>query len=216
MLKVTHLSDTHGRHENVEELPAGDILIHSGDATNLGTFKEAEYFFEWFNNRPFNHKIFVPGNHDFLFEESKTNWEDLLDENTYVLINDSIVIEGILFHGVSYQPAFLHWAFNLGEPDLQKEWEKIPDDVDVLITHSPPFGILDKNSFFENCGSKSLFDKISKLKNLKANLFGHIHEDAGDKIINEVLYINASFLENGIKTNPVRNFLLNKKKALIF
>jgi Icc-related predicted phosphoesterase len=35
-------------------------------------------------------------------------------------------------------------------------WSKIPKDTDILITHCPPYGILDKSAKDKHGGSKSL------------------------------------------------------------
>ena len=39
------------------------------------------------------------------------------------------------------QPVFGNWGFNIerGDP-IQKKWDMIPDDTDILITHGPPIG----------------------------------------------------------------------------
>ena len=69
----------------------------------------------------------------------------------------------------------------------------IPKDTDVLITHSPAYGILD---FDDNIhyGSEELLDKISTLS-LKAHLFGHIHAQYGIDIISNTLFSNGAILD---------------------
>lgn len=36
-MKILHLSDTHGLHRRLKDMPAADVLIHTGDLTNNGT-----------------------------------------------------------------------------------------------------------------------------------------------------------------------------------
>ena len=66
-MKIVCLSDTHNCNEEIS-VPDGDILIHSGDATIRGTMLEVEEFLSWFASLPHPYKIFVAGNHDWLFE----------------------------------------------------------------------------------------------------------------------------------------------------
>jgi len=67
----------------------------------------------------------------------------------------------------------------LSEKELKKKWALIPENTDILITHGPPFGMLDKNIDGTYCGSKSLSDNLLRL-NLKVHIFGHIHEAYGE------------------------------------
>jgi Icc-related predicted phosphoesterase len=95
---------------------------------------------------------------------------------------------------------------------LNRYWDNIPDDVDVLITHGPAFGIADevkegKTGKVENVGSKSLLKKIETLKtlNLEYHLFGHIHECYGYCNVENYTAINASLLTS--KTSKTSNTL---------
>ena len=56
----------------------------------------------------------------------------------------------------------------------------MPKQVDILITHCPPFGILDKANSNKNGGSKAL-QAISAHRKPKYHIFGHIHEGFGHK-----------------------------------
>jgi len=67
MPKIVCLSDTHNYNEEIA-VPDGDILIHAGDATLRGTIPEIEAFLAWFSRLPHKHKVFVAGNHDWLYE----------------------------------------------------------------------------------------------------------------------------------------------------
>merc|ERR1712048_615217 len=73
----------------------------------------------------------------------------------------------------------------------QKKWEKIPVDVDVLITHTPPYGYCDCNSAGLRTGCDELRKAIEE-RNVSVNVSGHIHEGYGYKADNVTLYINAS------------------------
>lgn len=59
------------------------------------------------------------------------------------------------------------------------EWSKIPSDVEILITHTPPFAIHDTTRHGKNAGCKFLADRIQQLSGLRLHVFGHIHEAHG-------------------------------------
>ena len=65
-MKIVLISDTHGLHDKIL-LPQGDMIIHAGDVSNKGTYGEVTSFLHWFKNLPFKHKVFIAGNHDFIF-----------------------------------------------------------------------------------------------------------------------------------------------------
>lgn len=47
-ISVVCISDTHGAHSNIADLPEGDILIHGGDFTLHGKEEDAISVNEWF------------------------------------------------------------------------------------------------------------------------------------------------------------------------
>ena len=63
-MKILHLSDTHGCHRRLIDLPEADIVVHSGDFCMVGSEAEAIDFLNWFCDLPYAHKIFICGNHD--------------------------------------------------------------------------------------------------------------------------------------------------------
>ena len=72
-MKITHISDTHNKHNQLNgKLPGGDLLIHSGDISSLGRKREVESFIKWFNGIDnYTNKIFIAGNHDMSFDSEK-------------------------------------------------------------------------------------------------------------------------------------------------
>ena len=196
-LRLVCISDTHLQHGF--NVPDGDILIHAGDMTSIGNFPQLMKFHEWIRRLPHQKKICIAGNHDWLCETDPALARSLLQDVIY-LDNNETVIAGVKFYGSPYQPEFNNWAFNLNRcsNDLKENWDKIPDDVNVLITHGPPMDILDcLPSSFEHCGKKKLgcYDlaqRIKQLKQLKLHVFGHIHAGYGELHQEGVRYINAS------------------------
>lgn len=192
MIRIICLSDTHNRHEQIN-VPDGDILIHAGDATNRGTIDEIVLFDEWFSNLPHPHKIFVAGNHDWLFETNNIRARKLLDSSIYYLQDSTVEIENLKIYGSPWQPRFYDWAFNLNRgAELAEKWKLIPDETDVLITHGPPNGILDevqRRYFVENTGCEELRKRVETIRP-RLHVFGHIHcgygtmETFGTKFVN--------------------------------
>lgn len=196
-MEITFISDTHGLHDQMtDDLPGGPILIHAGDVTGRGTMTEINRFLDWFTGLPYTHKIFIAGNHDFGFEVVRHNTEEgiRIPDNVIYLQDDFVVVEGIKIYGTPWQPRFFDWAFNLNRGEqLAEKWKMIPDDTDILVTHGPPFGILDRTKEGLNVGCDDLFNRILDVKP-KIHVFGHIHEGYGMNNIDGTTYINASML----------------------
>lgn len=180
-MKILHLSDTHGQHYKIPSLPKADVLVHSGDFTISGAENEAIDFLNWFCDQPYAYKIFISGNHDECLYRSHIEG---LDPNVYYLCNSGVEVKGIKFYGV---PMFMYDCLT---EQQSRNYTKIPSDTNVLITHSPPFGILDCDEGI-NYGSHELLAQLSSL-NLKAHLFGHIHSQQGRININGTVFSNGS------------------------
>lgn len=191
-MRLVCLSDTHNFHHDIP-IPEGDILIHAGDCTDGGTRNETNNFLNWFSKQPHSYKILVPGNHDFYFEkeEQQTN----VPANIHLLIDSGIKIDGFQFWGSPVTPGLGNWAFNRERgPDIRKHWELIPQKTDLLITHTPPYGILDEISSGIKLGCEELM-RILKIVQPKYHFFGHIHHAAGSRKQSFTHYFNLSILD---------------------
>lgn len=201
-LIIDILSDTHNQHKKFI-CTGGDILIHAGDATLGGKHHEICHFLDWYAKQKYDHLIFVAGNHDWGFEKEPNLMKEECDNRNIILLNDSgvIITSGsmeIKMWGSPVQPWFHSWAFNRdrGE-DIKRHWDLIPDDTEILITHGPPYGILDHViRTNERVGCYDLLDKILKTQ-VKLHTFGHIHEARGNVFAYSKQFINASSL-NGM------------------
>ena len=202
-MRIIHLSDTHAAEP--ETLPQGDLLIHSGDADIINDYYLARMidWFDWATPRFRLGSIFVPGNHDRLVQLDTTHVRNNL--NTRILINESIRLEGFHIWGSPYTPTFMNWWFmkDRGQP-LREHWAQIPPSTNILITHGPPFGILDKGGCrpYNNLGDEQLKERLTDI-NPTLHLFGHIHESYGTTQTPETRFYNAA-LENfdGIERSP--------------
>lgn len=167
-MKILHLSDTHGAHRRLDDLPAADVVVHSGDFTMAGSEAEAIDFLNWFCDLPHRHKIFICGNHDECLFVANI---DGLDSNVLYLCNSAMEIDGVKFYGV---PMFMADCVTERQ---NKHYAAIPADTDVLVTHTPPYGFLD---FDDNIhyGSEELLRRVTAVSP-RLHLFGHIHRRHG-------------------------------------
>ena len=192
-MRLICISDTHMAHRGFS-LPDGDVLIHAGDATSSGTPDEVDRFMGWFASQPHPHKILIAGNHDWLFQRDPDMVSRLLEKHpgiTY-LLDSGVEIEGVKFWGSPWQPWFMNWAFNLPRQGvwLRDVWNLIPIDTEVLITHGPPFGILDQVRDGAHLGCEELKTRLAAVKP-RVHIFGHIHDGYGVAQSKVTTYINA-------------------------
>ena len=209
-MKIWHITDTHGYHDRLT-IPDGiDMIIHTGDCSNERNpfLNEVEVwkFIEWYKKIPVKMKLFVPGNHDTSIEHKLIQPIDFLAADIFILNHEEIVVDNIKFFGSPFTPTFgMNWAFMKNRDKLGKLWSTLPNDIDVLLTHGPPLGILDlsenRNYSLEMCGDRGLLTYIKK-SNVKYHLFGHVHNfkdciNSAVKICNGITFSNACPLEDG-------------------
>ena len=200
-MKIVCISDTHLQHDF--SIPDGDLLIHAGDGTGLGSLPEIRRWFEWLVALPHRHKLVIAGNHDKSFEngpfEARRLITTYLERGITYLQDSGCAIGGLKFWGSPWQPWFYDWAFNLerGEP-LRKKWALIPDVTDVLITHGPPAGLLDRCPDGRRVGCDELRSRIDRLK-LRLHVFGHIHCENGTTNVNGTTFVNASICDESYR-----------------
>lgn len=190
MPRLVLLSDTHGHHPRLR-VPDGDVLVHAGDFCSSGKEAQARSFARWLAKQPHPHKVVVAGNHDRCLEIDIGLGDQLFEGATYLLDREATVA-GLRFYGSPWQPEFLSWAFNLprGEP-LRAVWRKIPAGIDVLVTHGPPFGVLDRTYGGQWVGCEELRTAVDRVQP-RLHVFGHIHEGAGTHAEGGVLFANAA------------------------
>jgi Icc-related predicted phosphoesterase len=206
MIKCVCISDTHGQTPRVGQ---GDVLIHAGDLTNKGEIEEIEKGLKWLSSLEADLKILVPGNHDWGFQlEPKKTREMCEHHGIVLLIDEELFYGGKLFYGSPWQPTFGKWAFNLDSPGpIKDKWDRIPHDLDVLITHGPAYGILDGTLWGrEHVGCRELRAAILDTKP-RVHVFGHTHMQNGVMSVSlggySYLAVNASLSdERYVCQNP--------------
>ena len=123
-----------------------------------------------------------------------------------------MTIEGIKIYGSPHQPVFHDWAFNRGDDKRRRLWSLIPSDTDILLTHGPPYEIMDLCSSGARAGCRILRDEVLARIKPKYHVFGHIHGSNGVKKIDGVTFINAATCESRYRpVNPIYVFDLPVK-----
>lgn len=241
-MTICHISDTHGLHDKIV-VPECDVVIHTGDIGGYTNTYDLINFLIWFEKLPARKKIFIGGNHDIILDKNhshKSNIDFLqrmilgqhhkealsIIENYDVkyLCDKDYVFEGVKFYGSPYSPSFHRdfWVFNADRGnEINKIWSKIPSDVNILLTHTPPYNILDdvreqkkENELNSHVGCKDLLNVIKKrLHSLSLHAFGHIHENTGV----QRLYISNKrhcLFSNGAVVND-RNEIIHPSPFLL-
>ncbi|CAB4406726.1 unnamed protein product [Rhizophagus irregularis] len=217
------VSDTHNKIDRDKyQVPNGDVFLHAGDMTGLGKVEQVRDTVNWIKNLPHKYKVIIAGNHDLTLDETfyEKNWnrfhynkEDPKEAiniiknagNGVVYLNEesfTIPDNGIQIWGSPWTPEFYEWAFNGQRGQFLKEkWGQIPQTTHILMTHGPPYNILDKTHHSgENVGCEDLLERIKVIKPY-VHIFGHIHEAYGvlektwestDQDRKKTIFINAS------------------------
>ena len=209
-MEIVILSDNHSNWKIDVPTPKEDmasVLIHCGDWSYLGSPDEMVDFRNWLARQPHTHKLFVWGNHEKI-ESQELYWKEYLEEVSGVkcIHNTEFTIDGVRFFGSSYTPIFLNWAFMKDNEQRKRYWENAPDDIDILVTHGPPFGLLDVvEGETKNLGCVHLRNYVERVKP-KLACFGHIHTGHGqmtlkawDPTEQNTLCVNASLLDERYK-----------------
>ena len=211
-MKIWHISDTHGYHDLLE-IPQGiDMVIHSGDCSNVrnpyNNEPEVRKFIDWFSSLDIKYKVYVAGNHDTSIEKKLVTKADFNEYGIVYLENESYEIEGIKIFGSPHTPQFGQWAFMKARHKLDRIWQSaIEDGTHIIICHGPPKNILDlsydQRNNLEACGDKSLMNRIKEVQPILM-LFGHLHNNkdivnAGTRKVYglDTIFSNGSVVTDG-------------------
>ncbi len=176
-MRVLAFSDLHHSRARAEALVAAseeaDLVIGAGDFAN-----HRQHVPEAMNlmagiAMPF---VVVPGNN-----ESDVELRDAAHAGTTMLHGQEVVQGGIRIVGIGAGVPVTpwDWSFDLTDDDAEKMLSPFKS-ADILITHSPPKGVADKNSAGMSLGSQAIFDAIERLQPSLV-LCGHIHESWGQE-----------------------------------
>lgn len=201
-MRVACISDMHGQlNFNVEEsdilICAGDALPYSGGDQGMAVIQQEHFIrsslIPWMILQPVKDIVFIAGNHDWIFEVDRKSVPEFPD-NVHYLQDEEIEVQGLRIYGTPQQPIFLDWAFNRTPERLEMFFEKILEGLDILISHTAPYKIMDKVDFPDHkghFGCKILKKKIEEVKP-KYVIFGHFHGQYGVEEINDTTFVNCT------------------------
>ena len=225
-MKIDCIADLHGHYPKLE---GGDLLIVAGDLMDINTLTEHAEFTGWLYKQKYNKKVVIAGNHDNYYTGLPG------DEYIYSIYNEEsghqfsyanyLCDSGTEFKGMKIWGSPWTKAFDGMNPackaftcetdkELAEKWALIPDDTEILVTHGPPFSILDKVREGFNVGSVSLLQRIGQLKKLKLHVFGHIHLNGGTMLSKSccfkgmhepVMFVNCAHMDESY--DPVNGFV---------
>lgn len=211
-MNIACISDMHERYNFVKEWPVADVLVVAGDITVHGTLSELARFANLLRTLLYPYVVVVAGNHDRSFEHCpSTAVETLVGEmkdRVFYLQDSGVEIEGVKFWGSPWQLRYGNYAFNIDrDSELKRYWDMVPTDTNVLVTHSPPAGILDsvEEEWWKdgkpvkvilNRGSDALLKTVKSIKP-QAHIFGHIHEGYGTHKEDGTTFVNAALCKRG-------------------
>jgi len=201
-IRLVLISDTHELHRELD-VPDGDILIHCGDISMMSRSLAAiEDFDDWLGALPHKVKLLVPGNHEFVLEDSGHRG---LITNATMLVNESVKVMGLRIWGSPTTP-LVDGAFGvISDIDRARLYEQIPKDTDIVVTHGPPYGVLDQAPGSEyHAGCCQLLAAIQRVKP-RLHVFGHAHGCFGTMDTPETLFANVALLgsDGSLSNAPV-------------
>ena len=176
--KIFAFSDTHGMYRRLV-VPAGtDILICAGDACEGFNPADLQDFFTWYAAIPAELRIFVPGNHDRIFDTDPLRARNMVPDSVALLESEGMEYDGINFFSVPARPYL-------------KGPVSIPSGIDFLITHGPAYGCLDRDS-----GDKNLYLAVAGARP-GYHVFGHVHEEGLKRkaMLGGTTFLNVSYFE---------------------
>lgn len=203
-------------HSFYPELEGGDLLIVAGDLTGRNISYEYLRCFLWLTEQKYKKIVLVAGNHDNEIEKKHIKFH-VNGKITY-FCDSGTEYEGLKIWGSPWTKTFPGMnphckAFTVDtEEELAEKWALIPDDIDILVTHSPPYGILDgiEGEDIDDViwtGSPTLRHHVLSRIKPKIHAFGHIHANGG-KMVDLVTtkFINASYVDESYEPShrPVR------------
>ncbi len=179
---VHAISDLHGHRP---PLTGGDLLIIAGDLTARDEYEEYHKFQAWLEKQNYRRKIIVGGNHDNKLKDDLDF--DFPELGIEYLCDSGTEFEGLKIWGTPHSLWFNGInpkckAFTGRERQMRKWYEKIPEGLDILISHGPAYQINDRLSDGNHAGSFTLRAEI-EFKVPKCVITGHIHEAAGFMVL---------------------------------
>ncbi len=218
---IQPLSDLHG---HLPEIPDCDLLLLAGDVCPS---KPAELQLRWLDTefrawldalRQRNILVVgIAGNHCFVFEQLPDNVRHLDLPWTY-LQDSACEVSGLKIWGTPWVPNLKNWAFCTTDRQLSARADLIPDDTDIILCHTPPYGgagynfdLTDPQHGSVHAGDIAINHAIKRVQPYYV-VCGHIHEARGIYPFGPfTTIINASYLDRNYQDERMpEKFYINK------
>ncbi len=191
-MKICAVSDMHGIYDF--KIPEVDILFICGDIVPLRMQRNIpqslswlqKEFIPWCQSLPVTQIFMVGGNHDFFLENKPDIYKYFLGTKIIILYNESAEYldnDGKLWTvwGSPLCHIFGNWAFMYSDEYNKEQFEKMPKNVDFLITHDCGYEMSDQCLGFSydydrelHRGNKPLAEVV-KEKEPFFHFTGHLH-----------------------------------------
>jgi len=182
------VSDTHRKHRQLD-IPECDVLLHCGDfcsfqREDLATLDDVD---AWFAEAPARHIVCIGGNHDFALQSREFRFA-----HAQFLEDRLVEIAGLSIYGSPWCPDLSGFAYYATADELMDRWRGIPSGVDVLMTHTPPHGVLDlPTGGAIHLGCPRLRDELNRIRP-RLHVFGHVHASHGESTSEGTHSVNAA------------------------
>ena len=191
-------------------MPDGDFLIHAGDLTSSGKLAQTLEAAAWLDAQAdrYKHVVAIAGNHDWALQafmtEKREDVAKKLFGRAHYLRDEGITLDGLHLYGSPWSPTFFDWAFNADRGvTIKRYWDMIPSYADVVLTHAPMMGVLDRVGN-QHVGCADLRVAIEHVRP-RLHVSGHIHCGYGIETIKETTCVNASVCNEQYQVvNPPR------------
>lgn len=193
-MNLAAVSDTH---DHPYDLPYPvKIIFHAGDLTIDGAWGQLLKAVDELLRQPADHRVIVAGNHDWCVQQRNEEARKLFKEAGIIYLEDEeVTVEGLRIYGSPYTLEYGAYAFQLPRARgfaAERKWAQIPEGIDILLTHSPPWGRFDVPFGSNNrVGCADLMVALQRIKP-RVHIFGHVHSPGDVVGADGIRYINAA------------------------
>ena len=191
-MRILIVSDIHSNFSMLEKVllrESADVLAVCGDVTDFSRDDVKRFLstIEKFSGVC----LVVHGNCDY-----EDAFSPIDSERIRYIHGESVEVEGIMFHGLG---GSTRTPFSTPSEYEERYYRRLIEgfeygEVNILISHSPPFGILDRTHSGVNAGSKAVREELERFD---AVFCGHIHEARGVEFVGNTTVVNPGALAMG-------------------